>query len=355
MARNPSQRFASCSQFASAVRDGYAALMQQSNPVPTLQPPAPPEQAQNPTRSNSTLPAAKTPPPLPSPKEPPKTPLLNQPLAPTAPIRTVPTPPAQPSGTAISSRPADHPPQQRTRRVRSQPDQPAFNITASDVTYSFLGRRKRKPLKPLLYAVGGILAAATVLLIAGLVIRFLLPDLFEAISPQVIFTNTPPQKTLLEGHDEGLTSVAVPADRRYIISGSLDGTIRIWDFLTGKQIPKIADRQGWVMHAAVTPDCKYVLASGYEQWNVDDRLYKPKDTSIALYDIRTGRRLWGITNKGHYAPHIAIAPEGSYFFASCLKTLDNVVMHDLYTGKELALIGSGKEGERPLHKACFAV
>ena len=33
----------------------------------------------------------------------------------------------------------------------------------------------------------------------------------------------------LEGHSDSVTSLAVSNDNKFIVSGSLDGTIKIWD------------------------------------------------------------------------------------------------------------------------------
>ena len=59
----------------------------------------------------------------------------------------------------------------------------------------------------------------------------------------------------LKGHTYGVHSVAYSPDGRYIISGSHDSTIRIWDAETGAIVGKPLDRQpGPVMYVASSSD-----------------------------------------------------------------------------------------------------
>ena len=43
----------------------------------------------------------------------------------------------------------------------------------------------------------------------------------------------------LTGHQDGVLSVAVTPDGRYIVSGSNDQTVRVWERATGKEVQKL--------------------------------------------------------------------------------------------------------------------
>jgi WD40 repeat protein len=52
------------------------------------------------------------------------------------------------------------------------------------------------------------------------------------------------------------------------VSGSHDGTVRVWDLATGKVVGKFEGHAGWVKRVAVSADGRYALSGG------DDRLVR---------------------------------------------------------------------------------
>jgi WD40 repeat protein len=79
---------------------------------------------------------------------------------------------------------------------------------------------------------------------------------------------------LLSGHKGSVRSVAVSPDGNYIVSGSGDKTIRVWDAETGEMIGRpLEGHEGGVTCVAFFPDGKRI-ASGSEDgtirvWNVE--------------------------------------------------------------------------------------
>ncbi|KAL7758393.1 hypothetical protein ACKLNR_012920 [Fusarium oxysporum f. sp. zingiberi] len=62
-------------------------------------------------------------------------------------------------------------------------------------------------------------------------------------------------------HDWWVSSVAVSADGRWVISGSGDKIVKIWDVATGVCLPTLVGHGGWVMSVAFSADGQLV-ASG---------------------------------------------------------------------------------------------
>ena len=87
------------------------------------------------------------------------------------------------------------------------------------------------------------------------------------------------QECVLRGHNEYILSVAVTRDNRYIVSGSFDHTIRIWDFQNKEQVAILEGHTKYVVSVVITTDNKYI-ASG------------SGDTHV---------RLWDFQNKNIYA------------------------------------------------------
>jgi WD40 repeat protein len=63
----------------------------------------------------------------------------------------------------------------------------------------------------------------------------------------------------LAGHDDGVLACAVAPDGRRVISGSLDGTLRIWDLEDGRTLATLDGQHGGVSSCAVTPDGRRVI------------------------------------------------------------------------------------------------
>ena len=73
------------------------------------------------------------------------------------------------------------------------------------------------------------------------------------------------QETVLKGHLYGVTCVAVTSDYKYIISGSLDSTIRIWNFLEKKQKSVLKGHLDGIKTLAVTSDNKYIISCSFDR------------------------------------------------------------------------------------------
>jgi WD40 repeat protein len=78
----------------------------------------------------------------------------------------------------------------------------------------------------------------------------------------------------LVGHSDNVTSVAVNPNGRRIVTGSLDGTVRLWDSSTGQEILRLADK---------------IRAFGDVVWSRDGR-FVAAGTALDLYVWDCGSR-----------------------------------------------------------------
>jgi WD40 repeat protein len=51
-----------------------------------------------------------------------------------------------------------------------------------------------------------------------------------------------------------MACLALSADGRFVVSGSGDGTIRMWDFQTGEQLRVLVGHESGIIALAVSPE-----------------------------------------------------------------------------------------------------
>ena len=72
-------------------------------------------------------------------------------------------------------------------------------------------------------------------------------------------------KLFLEGHINTVQSVAITSDNKYIISGSSDKTIRIWNLLEKRQEAVLEGHTNSVTSIAITSDNKYIISGSEDK------------------------------------------------------------------------------------------
>ena len=136
------------------------------------------------------------------------------------------------------------------------------------------------------------------------------------------------EDAILRGHTSCVTSVAVSPKDKYIVSGSYDNTIRIWDFATGRQIGEsIVEHYGIVRSVAFSPDGNRVVSGS------DDR-------TIRIWDVASCKQI-GEPLEGHTAEVLSVtfSPDGKRVVSG---SWDHTIrIWDVATGKQ---IGEPLEG-----------
>jgi WD40 repeat protein len=169
-------------------------------------------------------------------------------------------------------------------------------------------------------------------------------DLLAAASPLGIWLYDPAALTspprLLEGHARDVLSVAFSPDGETILSGSQDGTVKVWDIKTGELKHSIAlwadfshevgdqkrDPEVWSM--AFSPDTKLFATGGF-------------DGTLRLWDLGTGRERDVLKRTGGLVFSLAFSPDGTLLVSSGYD--GTLLVWDVATGNQVATL-TGHEG-----------
>jgi WD40 repeat protein len=81
------------------------------------------------------------------------------------------------------------------------------------------------------------------------------------------------EATVLPGHSDDVLTVAFSPDGKFLASGSMDKTVKIWDMATGNLMTTLEGHTSAVRSISVSPDNKTIASAGDDQtvrlWNVE--------------------------------------------------------------------------------------
>ncbi|KAJ6583520.1 WD40-repeat-containing domain protein [Mycena vulgaris] len=130
-------------------------------------------------------------------------------------------------------------------------------------------------------------------------------------------------------HEERVFSVAFSLDGLYVISGSGDNTVRIWDVATGKQLKQLDGHEGDVNSAAFSPDGLYAISGSDDQ-------------TVRIWDVATGKQLKQLDGHEDKVWSVAFSPDGLHAISG---SEDKTVrIWDVATGKQLKQLDGHNSG-----------
>lgn len=127
----------------------------------------------------------------------------------------------------------------------------------------------------------------------------------------------------LSGHDAAVTACAVSPDGTWIVSGSSDRTLRIWDVVTGKELRTLGVHTTPVTACAVSPDGTWVVSA-------------VRDSKILIvWDVASGQEIRKLRGHAGTIRACAISPDGEWIVSASrdktLKAWDVATGHEMRT------------------------
>ncbi|WP_242684326.1 TIR domain-containing protein, partial [Paraburkholderia hospita] len=132
----------------------------------------------------------------------------------------------------------------------------------------------------------------------------------------------------LLAHQGPVGSAAFSPDGRRVVTASRDGTARVWDAATGKQIALLTGHQGAVHSAAFSPDGQRVVTAS-------------EDNTARVWDAANGKQIAQLSGHQEGVVSAAFSPDGQRVVTG---SSDNSArVWDAANGKQIALL-TGHQG-----------
>jgi WD40 repeat protein len=122
----------------------------------------------------------------------------------------------------------------------------------------------------------------------------------------------------LEGHIQGVMSVSMTPNARFVVSGSYDKTLRLWDLETGACLKTMKGHSAAASFVSITPDANFAFS-------------RSDDGTFGLWDLRTGTCKKNIKGHNSNSLSLSITPDSRCAISG---RLDNTVcLWDVETGE----------------------
>jgi WD40 repeat protein len=112
------------------------------------------------------------------------------------------------------------------------------------------------------------------------------------------------QTVVLEGHRNYVNSVAFSSNRSYIVSGSNDGKVCIWDAVSSVAQHILEGHTGCVTSVAYSPDGSLIVSGSY-------------DCTVRIWDAVSGVAQHTLEGHRGSVTSVAYSPDGSRIMSGC--------------------------------------
>jgi WD40 repeat protein/serine/threonine protein kinase len=142
----------------------------------------------------------------------------------------------------------------------------------------------------------------------------------------------------LAGHEAPVSIAAFSPDGQRAASGSQDGTVRIWDLVTGREIARLAGHGDTVPSVHFSPDGRWLASLSL-------------DRTVRIWDTRTGRLTSTLAGQPGNLISMAFSPDGQTLVSG---SSEAVFVWDVQTGRHRhSLVGTQRAGLQAASAVAF--
>ena len=151
------------------------------------------------------------------------------------------------------------------------------------------------------------------------------PEVFETVYEDIIEAELSRiLKSDFNGHSGAVTSVAVSSDCRFIVSGSSDKTIKLWNIKERREEFTFIGHTRSVLSVAVSPDSRYIVSGS-------------QDTTVKLWSIQERREKF--TFIGHHWGVRSVSVSADSKFIISMSSHDRIKLWNTQELREVCTIG----------------
>ncbi|MBK7129307.1 MAG: caspase family protein [Crocinitomicaceae bacterium] len=126
------------------------------------------------------------------------------------------------------------------------------------------------------------------------------------------------EAVLQKGHSKPITCYSFSPDSSFVVTGSADNSIILWDILTGRQVRVFNRHSEKIYSLSFSPDGKKILSCS-------------ADNSAKVFDVLTGELRIHIHPERTYLDHARWSPKGKYIVVA--DDRDGIFIYDTLKGK----------------------
>ncbi len=118
----------------------------------------------------------------------------------------------------------------------------------------------------------------------------------------------------LQGHTKQVNSIAFSSDGKYLVSGSSDGTVRIWDPASGQLLHTMEASEKEILSVCFSADGKYVASGG-------------TDNLVKIWNVQSGNKVYEFADYKTPINAVTFSPDVQYIVAG--GTAGNIVIWNI--------------------------
>ncbi|MDF5723242.1 MAG: AAA-like domain-containing protein [Rhizonema sp. PD37] len=132
----------------------------------------------------------------------------------------------------------------------------------------------------------------------------------------------------LSGHKDSVNSVAFSPDGKTFASASADKTVKLWNVATGKEISTWSGHKSSVYSVAFGPDSKTLASAS-------------ADKTIKLWNVATGKEISTLSGHQSYVSSVTFSPDGKTLASASGE--GTIKLWNVATGKEISTLSGHKD------------